>query len=265
VRITTLPPESPRPAKLLLDDPTMVTKAPDEFPLAPNTFAVRGDTITIDDPVHHRIGIYRNGKRVKSLAWPDSDCLDMVVDGDHYWFLGTDETGDKYEVFDYLLKPGATHLTLVTTYPVPGDDMNPPTWLTREGQNIVLQDSDNKLDLVAGPGPLTPAGKITVGKYVARIRNGLVTTEITTRRRAGWPDLLARTDQYDYFWITDDGPTEWIYRLTKTGELAGTYTLLRITDSRPFLHEVQIGPDGQVYQLVVTDKSVRVYLIAPNP
>jgi hypothetical protein len=263
VSITVLPPEKASQATVVVNDPSTVRAVPDSDPYGPSTFYVQGDTITMDDWVNDKIAIYRNGKRIKNLATTDNCCADLVVNEDHYWILGIDD--NDYKVFDYVLKPGAKRLTLVAKHPAAG---NPPRWITREGQNIVLQEMGGDLHVIAVPGPLAAAPKFTTLKRAVRITSGQTSTEIATRHGAMGAELVARTDQYDYYWVVDDGPLTnygWIYQLTKAGELVHTYTLLPAVDARETNRPFQIGTDGQVYQIIVTDKTTRIYRIAPNP
>jgi hypothetical protein len=264
VIITGLPPEKPSRATVVVNDPSTVRAVPDSDPYGPSTFFVQGDTITMDDWVNDKIAVYRNGKRINNLASTDNCCADLLVNDDHYWILGIDKDS-KYKVFDYVLKTGAHRLTLVAKYPAAG---NPPRWITREGQNIVLQETGGELHLIAGAGALAAAPKFTTLKHAVRITSGQTSTEIATRHAAMGAELVARTDQYDYYWVVDDGPLTndgWIYQLTKAGELAHTYTLLPVADARETNRPFQIGTDGQVYQIIVTNKTTRIYRIAPNP
>jgi hypothetical protein len=262
VNITVRPPEKPTGATLIVDDPSTVLAQPDNEPYGPSTFYVQGDTITMDDRVNDKIAIYRNGKRIKNLASTDNCCADLLINDDHYWILGIDD--NEYKVFDYVLKPGAKRLTLVAKYPAAG---NPPLWITREGEDIVLQEMGGELHLIAGTAPLVAAPKLTTLKHGFEIGDGQTTIKIATRATPLGIGLVARTDSYDYYWVTDNGPGPnygWIYQLTKAGELFRTYTLVPPGDrapSRPF----QIAPDGRLYEMVTTNKTTRIYRIAPNP
>jgi hypothetical protein len=263
VNITALPPEKPSQATVVVDDPSTVRAVPDSDPYGPSTFYVQGDTITMDDWVNDKIAIYRNGKRIKTLATTDNCCADLIINEDHYWILGIDDD-NQYKVFDYVLEPAAKRLTLVAKYPAAG---NPPRWITREGQNIVLKETGRALHLIAGPGPLAAAPKLTTINRGFEISDSQTTIKIATRDAPLGITLVTRTDSHDYYWVTDNGTGPnygWIYQLTKAGELVHTYTLVPPGDrapNRPF----QIAPDGQLYEMVISDKTTRIYRIAPNP
>jgi hypothetical protein len=77
--------------------------------------------------------------------------------------------------------------------------------------------------------------------------------------------MLTRTADYFYFWVTGAyGPNYgFIYQLTKTGQLVNTYTLVPPGDKYP-ARSVQVAADGQVYEMVVTDHTTKIYRIPAN-
>lgn len=268
IRITVQPPEKPIPTKPIVDDPATVFSRPESLPIGPRSFYVDGDTITLYDFLNDQFVTYRNGKKIRTVDFEDRGRpQDLLIIGDHYWILTntTDDNGlEKDTVRHYTIKPGTNRFTLIKEYPAKGKQ---PTWITREGNNIVLQTIDDKLRRVAGTDPFRPAPKMSLLKNGFGIHDDQTNTEIIIPGEPIGIGLLARTDHYNYYWVVDYTETlrnaGWIYQLTKTGELVHTYTMIQLGIGEPN-RSFQIAPNGQVYEMVITNKTTRIYRIAPN-
>jgi hypothetical protein len=249
---------------MVLDDPRTVIAQPDNQPIGPSTFFVRGDTITIPDRVNDVLGIYRDNKRVDAVTMPDvACCIDLLVKEDHYWLLDGDD-----QVFEYVRKPGADHLTELNRSEVRGYQ---PTFLDAEGPNVVVQMFDGERVLATGPGPVMPGAKFDMLKHGWNIDDGSVKAKLMVRHEPVSIHLLARTADSSYYTVFDDDPkTEerpnagYVYQLTSRGQLLRTFTLRNGGDKSP-IRDVAVAADGTVYQMFVTVKTTKIYRIEPNP
>jgi hypothetical protein len=258
VVISELPPEKPGKVHLLVNDPSTVLAQPDNEPYGPSTFFVQGDTITMEDRLRHTLNVYRDGKLVQRMAAPDPCCSDLLIDtNNHYWILSEEK------VWEYEWKAALGTFILLNSYPA-GDDQ--PTWLFQEGPNLEVKQFGDEVVLAAGPGPIDSAPQAKPGKHSIHVTDGQqFNVEIRTRYPPYGADMLTRTAEYYYFWVSDAGGRSdgSLYQLTKTGELVNTYTLLLPGDKKPW-REVQVGADGQVYEMVVTDHTTKIYRIPAN-
>jgi hypothetical protein len=258
VVISLLPPEKPGKVQLLVNDPSTVLAQPDNEPYGPSAFFVQGDTITMEDRLRHTLNVYRDGKLVERFASPDTCCRDLLIDtNNHYWILSEDTA------WEYIRQPGAKKLSLLNSYPA-GDDQ--PTWLFQEGPNIEVKQFGDEVVLAVGPGPIGPAPKVKLLKHSIQVIDG---QQLNVEIRSHYPPLglrmLTRTAEYYYLWWGDAfGPNYgFIYQLTKTGQLVNTFTLVPPGDKYPW-RSVQVAADGQVYEMVVTDHTTKIYRIPAN-
>lgn len=256
--ISAYPPDDPHGTKVVVDDPSTVLRQPDNEPYSPDAFAVVGDTVTLDDPVNGTLNVYRGGKKVEQLTEPDTCCNDLLIDTEnHYWTLSDNKA------WEYLRKPGAKKLTHIATYPAGNDQ---PTALFQDGPNILSQQVMDEVILVHGPGPVGPFLTMKVHKKSVTADDGEgFNVEIETRYAADDIEMLTRTANYYYLQVTDAGGMKWgtVYQFSRAGILTNTYTLESPIDKTP-LRSVQVAPDGQVYEMVISNKTTRIYRIPPN-
>jgi hypothetical protein len=258
VVISELPPDKPGKVQLLVNDPSTVFAQPDNEPYGPSVFFVQGDTITMEDRLRHTLNVYRDGKLLQRMAAPDTCCSDLLIDtNNHYWILSEEKA------WEYEWKAALGTFTLLNSYPA-GDDQ--PTWLFQEGPNIEVKQVSDDVVLAAGPGPIDPAPKVKLLKHSIKATDGArLNIEIRTRHTPIDMRMLTRTAEYHYFWVSEAyGPNYgFIYQLTKTGQLVNTYTLVPPGDKYP-ARSVQVAADGQVYEMVVTDHTTKIYRIPAN-
>jgi hypothetical protein len=259
-----VPPLHAGKATLLLDDPRTIRSQPDNEPYAPFSFFVSGDTITIPDTVNNVLGIYRDNKRIRAITMPEiSCCFDLRGEGGHYWLLDGD-----HNVYEYSLSPGATSLVKLGRHHVDGDQ---PTWLDTEGANVVVQMFDGKRVLVSGSGPVAPGARFEMLEHGWTIDDGTIKADLSVRYEPVSIHLLARTGLSNYYWVYDENPRVdrspnygYLYELsTMNGELLRTYTLKTPGVTTP--NRGVLVSDGRVYQMIVTNRSTKVYRIEANP
>lgn len=259
VVITEVPPDNIGRVEVVVDDPATILTQPDNQPYSPSTFFVKGDTITLENRVAGTLNVYRKGKKVDQFRSPDTCCSDLLIDSrGHYWILGDEE------VDEYVRKPGAKKLTHLSTHPA-GEDQ--PTWLFQDGDNIYVKQSEDDIVLISGPGPLGPVPKTEIlDRSVTASDGEQLNVEIKTRTAAVGLRMLGRTADYYYLKVTESSKKKWgtVYQLTRAGAVVNTYNMLPPEDKLPW-REVQISPDGQVYQMVISNETTRIYRLPPNP
>ncbi len=257
--ITEVPPDNIGKVEVVVDDPATILTQPDNQPYSPSTFFVQGDTITLEDRVAGTLNVYRAGKKVDQFRSPDTCCSDLLIDSDgHYWILGDEE------VDEYVRRPGAKKLTHLSTRPA-GDDQ--PTWLFQDGQNIYVKQSEDDMVLVSGMGQVGPGMKTeSLDRSVTATDGDRLNVEIRTRTVPAGITMLSRTPGYYYFLVYEHSKKKWgtVYQLTRAGAVVNTYNMLHAKDKLPW-RDVQVAADGQVYQMVISNKTTRIYRLPPNP
>lgn len=273
VVVRALPPTKPSAAREVVNDHSLVDDAPDadREPQGPVTFSVSGDTVVIDNEIPEQpvLVSYRDGRKVRTLRSPDDCCIDLWIEGERYWTLGANGT-------EWVVAPGADRLTGVRGVTLPPDTEDylaatPGTivqWgggrLERTDTGLLAVPSDGLPVLLAGSGTPTKWQLSTKGKTLVITDPGF-TARIPTRASQAYADLLSHRGGYAFYQVSDGvGPNGgYIYQFTTTGTLVHTYTLHRGVvqeDART----VVITDDAQVYQLVLSAKTVRVLRLAPN-
>ena len=255
--------DAPSKAQALLDQPKMVFTRPDDQPHAPETFVVRGDTVTIADRVNDQIVTFQNGRRIAAIAFPDLKLADMAIRDGHYYFLNA---LDQREVDEYVIDATGT-LTQVGTQTLPAE-ADRIGW--DDGRLVAQLIEHNTWVAVDGSGPVPANPTFDLNGRGFRVNDGHTVLEIPTRHEPIGIDLIARDADYTYYQVYDNYVRAnaeqvyrgYVYQFDRSGQLVHTYTLHVAIDFKPS-RELQIV-DGRVYQLFVTNKTAQVLLLEPN-
>jgi len=269
-----VPPPTPSPAqvavpttpstvrsKLLLEDPKLVIKQEEQLPLAPGTFAIIGDEIIINDYLQDKIAIYQGGKRITAFDKP-STIVDMAIRDGKWYLLDTDSTVTVYTRTTKGLKQ-------IRTIPLP--ELDPGTEsaynsLYFEGPNLIAYNGDPVL--VDGPGPVLPEPETTKLDHAFHLTDGNTNATIPVKYDPFSIDRIALTDQHVFYEVTDWADDndkqfrQFIVQFTLDGQLVHTYAIHRrgsTAEGRQF-----VVTDGKLYQMWISNKTVKVFLIEPN-
>jgi hypothetical protein len=244
-------------SKLLLEDPKLVIQQTEQLPLAPGTFAIVGDEIIIDDYLQDKFAIYQGGKRITDFDEP-VPVVDFAIRDGKWYLLDTDSTVTIYtrttkglkQIREIKLAKGESEYNS----------------LYFESSNLIAYNGDKVL--VDGLGPVLPDPETTKLDHAFHLTDGNVNATIPVKYAPFSIDRLALTDQYVFYeiadWDThhDNLSRDFIVQFTLDGQLVHTYAFYphgNPDDGRQF-----VVNDGKVYQMWISSKTVKVFLIEPN-
>jgi len=245
-------------SKLLLADPRLVMQRTEELPLAPGTFAILGDEIVIDDYLEDKFAIYRGGKRITAFDEP-VPVVDFAIRDGKWYLLDTDSVVTVYtRTAKGLKKVRETQLA------------EPETgWqaLYFEGPNLIAYNGDKVL--AEGPGPILEDPHIVELDHAMHLTDGNTNAIIPVKYDRHKVERIALTDQYVFYEISDvntekdDSPSRhFIVQFGLDGQLVHTYAFYP-PGSPAELRDFVVA-DGKLYQMWISSKTVKVFLIEPN-
>lgn len=261
---------APTPASdfsLMVDDSALVGQgptAPDpdaQVNHIPATYFVHRGAIYVDD---HSGGIvtYRDGRRVDSVRVPASSVryTGIAVWQETYYLL-TERLRAYVRQGDQLVE---------TSLP---DDLAGDTrfrGLVVEDGNLVAVEYSGTRRLVAGSGPLAPASAPSLTGDAVLIADGAVDARIALENEPVWAGLLGRDADHVWYqvceaWLQGGDPQNQCYviEFDDQGRHTASYTADN-TRGLDFQRDLGVA-DGQVYQLVHTDRSILIRRLRPDP
>ncbi len=245
--------------KLLLADPRLVMQRTEELPLAPGTFAILGDEIVIDDYLEDKFAIYRGGKRITAFDEP-VPVVDFAIRDGKWYLLDTDSVVTVYTRTARGLKKVRE---IQLTDPEFG-------WkaLYFEGANLIADYGDKVL--AEGPGPILEDPQITQLDHAMHLTDGNTNAIIPVKYDRQEVERIALTDQHAFYKVTDTAATgtkddpikEWMLQFALDGQFVHTYAYP--IETSPAEHREFVVADGKLYQMWISSKTVKVFLIEPN-
>jgi len=258
---------------VIMSDPKLLVTEPDD-PWGPETFAVFGNQVVLEDSVDFGMLTYTEGRRtgrgqLDTDEWTMVDDL-QARDSELYVLQGDGDTATNRKVHVYSRGAGGA-LTLVRVLPGEFIRGNGPASISFAGPNVVGSSFNDPDVLLDGPGPLPDLTlDVTKKAYTVELA-GAPPLRIHTRYAPAGIDLLRLDDDYAYFFVEDydldsdagDYAAD-VYRIALTS--AGTDASYTLAASPGYVPDRQVQVfDGQVYQLRGTDKAVQVLRLHPNP
>jgi hypothetical protein len=278
-------PGQPAVPTVVLTDAAPVETQQEAEPIAPETFAVDGDTIYLDDPVGYAIRKYVGSQFQASIDMTDTAVVDMQVSGTNLTVLDNDSTLNTFTLSGTNQATLVSTKQLVTTAPTSPDAVDPAHpdamvnqigafdggIVARFGDNTQVTTSQN----VSSPGPVGVLPSIehfemqTHGFTVLNSDNRILKT-ISVPYDPQSIHALYRGGGYDYYTVCDAYTSTsdtaifngYVYKFTTGGAPAGVYTLAS-SDSPPPGRDVLVS-GGQVYQLLIVDGSAEVLRLSPD-
>jgi hypothetical protein len=247
-------------SKLLFEDPTLVIKRSDELPLAPSSFAVVGDQVIINDYLQDTFDIYQGGKRIIEFDNPEPIGDFAVRDAKYY----TLESGDVVGVYSRTAKGLKRDRTIKLPTIKPGGSQYNSLYF--EGPNLIAE-ADARI-LVDGPGPIRAQPETTDLDHAFQLTDGNINATVPLKYSSYVARRIALTDQYTFYSVdawNDKHPTqdqEAVLQFTLNGQLVHTYAVYRrgsTAEGRQF-----VVADDKLYQMWISNKTVKVFLIEPN-
>lgn len=282
---------------VVLSDAAPVEIQSEEDPTIPDTFAVSGSTVYLDDPVHDTLRRYQAGKYSGSVSLGDVQESDLQVSGSTLTALEPDGTVHTFSLTGTTAKAIRTQSVELTTNTRPNltptavasspvekvsdADFVPDARAEHLDQfdgRLVVQSDDDSRSLVDASGVTRLSASSVDTEHFATTGNGFsvlnssgaIVKRIVVPHTPGTIEALYSGGGYDYYqadgsYFTADGALmdqSYVFRFTTAGEPAGAYTLAD-SDTTPPNREVQIA-DGQVYQLVLAGKKAEVLRLSPD-
>ncbi|MEA5117601.1 MAG: hypothetical protein VB036_08280 [Propionicimonas sp.] len=255
---------TPSAHQVLVDDPALIHHEIAGEGEVPGGFFVGGDTVTVDDSRADRLAVYHGGEVVDSVTVPPDVEFSQFALWDDTWYL----VGETLRAF---IRQGDA---LVETSP-PREVVEAGQFdsLLVEGDNLVAQRPDGKRFLVAGPGPLAPAPRLTLTDDGFTVADGAVDARIRVGGEPSGIVPLGRDADHVWYLGYDSQQGEltglrnqgFVYEFATDGRLTASYTL------DPRTTGVQIA-NGRVYALLVVrdvahpaKDTVQVWELEPSP
>lgn len=260
-------PLAPRKASafdVVLSDPRLLVHDPAGL-WGPETFAVLGDQVVLEDPVGDGMLTYTDGRRtgrgeLDTDGWVVVDDL-LARDSELYVLQGDDDTATNRKVHVY--RPG-TGGALTPVRVLPGEFIrgNGPASLYFAGANVVGWSFDDPDVLLDGPGPV-PEWEVDVNQATSTVAL-LGTARLRFHTRDPEADIqLLQLDDDDAYFLIEEADAAYVYGIALTpAGIDTSYTLAGCPGYNPD-RQVQVV-DGQVYQLRSTKNTVQVVRLHPN-
>lgn len=250
-------------SKLLLEDPQLVIKQSEQQPLAPDTFAIIGNQVILDDFLTDKFAIYQGGKRITDFAEPVA-VVDMAIRDDKVYLLDTEST---VTIYTRTAKGLKQIRKIKLRVPDPGTE-SVYNSLYFEGPNLIAE-ADAKV-LADGPGPVLDDPEDTELDHAFHLTDGNINAIVPFKYDRYGVKRIALTDQYVFYKVSDIADTgskndpfeESVLQFTLDGQLIHTYRVHLETDAG--LHREFVVNDGKLYQMWISTKTVKVFLIEPN-
>lgn len=250
-------------SKLLLKDPKLVFKQPEQQTMAPDTFAIIGDEIVVDDYLQDKFAIYKDGKRITEFDEP-VPVVDMAIRDGKWYLLDTHST---VTIYTRTTKGIKQVREIKLRKPDPGTE-SVYNALYFEGPNLIAE-GETKV-LVDGPGPILPDLQDTELNHAFHLTDGNTNANVAFKYDRYSVIRIALTDQHVFYNVSyiadtgaeDDPFEDCILQFTLDGQLVHTYRAYRgasTADYREF-----VVNDGKLYQMWISDKTAKVFLIEPN-
>ncbi|MFT3969983.1 MAG: hypothetical protein QM695_06825 [Micropruina sp.] len=122
-----------------------------------------------------------------------------------------------------------------------------------------------KAEIIEGPGPVPPRPEFLLNDQSVELHDGKLSTVILTPGKPEDVTLLARNSTSSWYWIYIKDAHNWgyVYHFDAHGTVVGTYTLPRpgtVVPTRPLV----VSDDEKLYQMNITNQSVKIMRLSPN-